>query len=266
MPRVAALAGALSAILFAAAAARADGTDACIQAAEKSQVERKAGHLGAARELLVSCSADACPALIRSDCARWLGEVEAATPTVVLRATDGAGEDVNDADVRVDGAPRPHALDGRAIPLDPGPHRLRVERRGLTIEREVVVREGERDRVIAVRLAPPVKPTARGVPRGAWILMGAGAAVMAAGAILWIDGLEDRSRLFTECAPNCTPQRIDDARNKLIAGDIVFGVGAAVGIGGIVWALAGSSRRAPASALAAGPLPGGGALGFTTSF
>ncbi len=267
MPRVAALAGAGFAILAATATARADGTDACIQAAEKSQTERHAGHLGAAHDLLVSCSADACPTVIRRDCARWLAEVETATPTVVLRATDAAGEDVRQADVTIDGAPRPNALEGRAIPLDPGPHKIRVEGRGVTIERDIVLREGERDRVIALRLAPPAMTSApRTVPRGAWITMGAGGALMIGGIALWIAGLEDRSGLYENCGKTCTKAQIANARNKLIAGDVVFGVGAIVAGTGIVWAIRGSSSRTPQSAFAAGPMPGGGALTFRASF
>ena len=202
-----------------------------------------------------------------ADCTRWLSEVETATPTVVLRATDAAGEDVRQADVTIDGAPRRNALEGRAIPLDPGPHKIRVEGRGVTIDRDIVLREGERDRVIALRLAPPAMTSApRTVPRGAWITMGAGGALMIGGIALWMAGLEDRSGLYENCGKTCTKARIANARNKLIAGDVVFGVGAIVAGTGIVWAIRGSSADPRKARSPPDPCPAAARSTFRASF
>ena len=46
---------------LSASAARADGVDACIAAAEASQVEQRALHLRAAHDKLLLCARDACP-------------------------------------------------------------------------------------------------------------------------------------------------------------------------------------------------------------
>jgi hypothetical protein len=270
MPRVAALSTLLAVSLAGLAAtrsARADEKDACIAAAEKSQIERRAGHLGASRELLVSCSADACPTVIRSDCARWLGEVEAATPTIVVRAIDAVGEDVRAGDVAIDGAPRPAALEGHAISLDPGSHNLRVSAHGLTVERDFVVREGERDRVVAVRLGAPIPPPRPPVPRGAFLLAGAGALSTTIGIGLWTVGLDERSRLAKACGKthSCSDKQIDLSRAKLVVGDVFFGSGI-IGIGSaLVWGLT-TTYGKPSATVSAEALPGGGALTFRSSF
>jgi hypothetical protein len=270
MPRVIALAALLAvagASLVVTTPARADDKDACISAAEKSQVERRAEHLGAARELLVSCSADACPTVIRSDCARWLTEVESATPTIVVRATDASGEEVGAGEVAIDGTPHQAALEGHAIALDPGAHKLRVAARGFRVERDFVVREGERDRVIAVQLGPPIAPVRPQVPRGAFILAGAGALSATAGIALWTIGLDERSRLVKDCGKmhNCSDSQIDLSRAKLVVGDVFFGSGVIAIGSALVWGLT-TAYGKPKATLSAEPLPGGGALNFRSSF
>src|SRR6185312_12809902 len=95
--------------------ARADEVDVCISAAEQSQVQRRDAHLRAARAQLVLCARDACPRAIQKDCKRWLGEVEAAMPTVVIHAVDPSGGDIVGARALVDGVRLDGALDGRAV-------------------------------------------------------------------------------------------------------------------------------------------------------
>src|ERR1700678_4573205 len=97
-------------------AAKADDTvRVCIAASTDGQTLRKQGRLLAAREEMIACARDACPPIVRSHCARWLSEVDAATPSVVVRAEDPAGADVMGARLFIDG--RPGKLDGQAVRL-----------------------------------------------------------------------------------------------------------------------------------------------------
>jgi hypothetical protein len=246
--------------------ARADETDACIAAAEHAQVERKAGRLREARDGFVVCARDACPALVRRDCARWLAEAEAATPSIVLRVTDAAGDVTSGARVTVDGRPSDEALEGRALDLDPGPHEVRVERAGAAaVVRSVVLREGERGRVVSVALDGGVAVRAASAPRSTsvtpWILGGSSVALLAAGGALWGVGLSSRSDLYATCgvARTCTQGQIDGSRGDLIAGDVLFGVGLLAGGGLVVWAL---TSRGPSSSHAARAVPHGVEIAF----
>jgi hypothetical protein len=82
---------AMLALSLAVSIARAAAADpppkaACAHAAEDGQRLRTEGKLREARESFTACAAERCPALVRSDCSGWLAEVEAAVPTVVIRA------------------------------------------------------------------------------------------------------------------------------------------------------------------------------------
>ena len=91
--------------------------------------------------------------------------------------------------------------------------------------------------------------------------MGAGGALMIGGIALWIAGLEDRSKLYDTCAKACTKAQIANARDKLIAGDVVFGVGAIVAGTGIrLGDFLGARRRDHEARSPPDPMPGGGAL------
>ena len=52
-----------------------------------------------------------------------------ATPTIIIDAKDEVGHDVGDVTVLVDDAMVAAEIDGKAIPLDPGPHTVRLQRR-----------------------------------------------------------------------------------------------------------------------------------------
>ena len=83
---------------------------------------------------------------MKGDCTVWLAEVEKGLPTVVVSARSDAGTDLTDIAVLVDGRPFMSMLDGRSIPIDPGPHTFRFVRAGsASIERQVVAVEGEKE-------------------------------------------------------------------------------------------------------------------------
>src|SRR5437868_3814423 len=92
----------------------------CVAAYEEGQRSRKEGKLSEARERLLVCAQDGCPAVVRRDCTQWVGESELSTPAVVLEAVGDGGRDLTEVRVSVDG--KPVAVDGKAVSLNSGPH------------------------------------------------------------------------------------------------------------------------------------------------
>jgi hypothetical protein len=129
---------------------------ACLVAAEQGQQLRNAGHLLEAREQFLACQVAACPAIVREDCIKWLGEIVDATPTVVISVRDATGADVFDAKILVDGAPLASDLLGRPFPLNPGKHTVVASRGELTKEIQVLVAQGSKQRSVEVVLSEPV--------------------------------------------------------------------------------------------------------------
>jgi hypothetical protein len=135
---------------------------ACLVAAQKGQRFRDTHKLVEAREQLRICAAAACPAVVQADCASWLADVERALPTVVLVAKSGAGVDLTDVKVSVDGLPLVSKLDGQAVALNAGPHTFHFEGAdGTASDTQAVVKEGEKSQPVGVVLvpAPPQTPT-----------------------------------------------------------------------------------------------------------
>jgi hypothetical protein len=132
--------------LLSTSVARADLT-ACIASSEQSLALRHAGKLHDARKELALCSAQACPEELRVECVKRMEALNAAMPSLVIGAKDGAGNDLLAASVTVDSVKVAGALDGRPIEVDPGEHVVRVEVTGLPAsERKLVIGEGEKTR------------------------------------------------------------------------------------------------------------------------
>ncbi|WP_437493872.1 hypothetical protein WME75_21395 [Sorangium sp. So ce1014] len=129
---------------------------ACAAAYERAQGLRRDGKLLAAREALIACSQPTCPAAAVADCGPWLAEVEKSLPTVVIAATDAHGRERLDVRVLVDGRLLAAALDGKALPVDPGPHTFRYQPAwGPAVEERVLIREGEKNRALTLPLGAP---------------------------------------------------------------------------------------------------------------
>jgi hypothetical protein len=173
-PRVrASLRGLSTFVLAAAVTSSASGSDekqACVRAVERAQVERLDGKLRAAREGFMICARAVCPDAIRVDCTRWVAEVDASLPTVVVDAVWADARDVAGLTVTLDGQPLPDAAAGRAVGLDPGPHTFRFEAPGAApVEVRSVIHEGEKNRILHVKFEPadPAGPTAVLAPASA---------------------------------------------------------------------------------------------------
>ncbi len=241
-----AVAAALVVATLAPGAARAKDTGAskrCIAAAESGQHLRASGKLIGAKKELGACTAVDCPTIIRRDCAKWVEELDEQIPTVVVRVVDGAGKEIVDGRVLVDGELLTEVLDGRAIPVDPGRHRLTWRGAGdARIEAEVVVREGERGRPVLLQAPPKPTPPPTSGPTDAsppvvsLALGGVGVAALGSSALFWGLGVSERSNLAATCAPAhaCSDSDVSRARSKLIVGDVLAGVGL-LAVGAAVW-------------------------------
>jgi hypothetical protein len=260
----------------------------CVHAAEAGQDLRDLGLLRAARAQFIACAAASCPALVRSDCAKWLMAVEAQTPSVIVMVRDRSGRDLTNVRVFVDGQLMARELDGRAIPLDPGAHTFRLERTGGGgAEQRLLLRAGEKNRrveaVLSVDGMDSTSPAARGAPGTSvppvsttlpravlsWLpraLVGVAVGCAGGSVYLGLSAKHDVDVLRARCAPNCSSSQVDAARRKEMAANALGAVSVlSAGTALYLW-LAGPSRDASGAAPIAAPLAEGGLVGVIASF
>jgi hypothetical protein len=248
---------ALSAVTTFASTAR--GEDACLQAYDSSQRFRKKGELLSARQELLVCAQESCPAPVAKECTQWLREVGAALPSVVFAARDSRGNDLTDVKVLDGERVVAERLDGRELTLDPGPHVFRFEFSGKrTLTRRVLIRQAEKNRLIEVvepplpaapppeEERPPTRSPAAGPPVLPIVLGAVG--VLALGSFVYF-GLEAKSDVddLDRCKPSCERSAVDSAYRKAVIADISLAVGVvSLGAGGWLWL---SHSRAPNSSV-----------------
>lgn len=221
-----------SSFLAAPRLARADDKAVCFSGYVDAQRDRKDGHLRKAASELTRCGSSLCPGAVRDDCVRWYAEVQAATPGLVVSFTDSDGKDRSDVTVTLDGERRASSLDGRALPVDPGAHRLVITTpRGEAYSTRVLVREGEHDRRVMVQAPPrfvPVAGSAPPVPPLAWALGGVGIAGLAAwggfglAALYAHPGLEST---LSACKPGCSSSDVRTVHTRFVIADVAGGLG-----------------------------------------
>lgn len=216
------------ALVSLAGPALAEDPQACIDAHAAGQEQRKQGALTAAKQLFAQCVAETCPALIRSDCAAFAAEVEAAMPSVVLGVTSGSGAPLPSARVSIDSAPESLPADGLRIALEPGAHTLRFELPdGRRRVETLVLREGEKGRTVQVRFQDPESAAGFRVPALTYVFGGLGVLAGASFAYFAIDGRGKESDLDA-CAPRCSTSEWQDEadamRTSYLAADVSLGV------------------------------------------
>jgi len=266
------------AIVLASRSSRADAT--CISAYEQTQTLRKDGRPLAAKAQAAVCARESCPALLTKDCTKWLTELEAVIPTVVLDPRTPAGGLRTDVRVKVDGVTVSEKLDLKPMPLEPGSHSFVFEAEGSApAERTILLRDGEKNRKLTVTLAPDPKAEARSVPLGVWIFGGASVVALATSAVFAIDGLGKKSDLDS-CKPRCSPSDIDAMSASFTLADVALGAGVMAGAAAVYLLLTRPSAEASASTATTGtgaaarlrpapyvaPLSGGGAFGVSARF
>ena len=283
LPHVLAIASAACVLAVCSSVTHADEKTDCMDAHAQSQELEHQSKLRASREKLLVCSRDVCPSMIRKECAEWLSKIDESMPSVVFDAHGPGGGEVFEVQVFYDGQPLVGELDGRAVPVDPGAHTFRYEFAGAPpVEEKVVIHQGEKNRKISIRFAPPkgsssasatTRPTAtatpsRKIPTATLILGGVGALALAGGVFFELKGLGKKSDLDDRgCKPNCPQSDVDAGKRDLLVGDLLVGVSVlSLGAAAYFWFAkpAESSTAAPITLM---PMRGGGAMaGWTKSF
>jgi hypothetical protein len=239
----------------------------CSSAHLDGQKAKAEGRLRSARELFLACGREGCPGMLRADCAEWLAQVERDLPTVVVAARDGEGRDLVEAELTIDSVLVSMRLDGKAVPLDPGTHQIKVERKGMPVAVvEVVARVGEKNRQIVVTLGEA--RASRRLPAATWVLGAMGAAALASFGVFGVLGEAQYRHLSSTCAPSCDTEDARAVRTKFAIADISLGVSLA-SLGGalVVWLAQGRAPAdRPAAALEVRAVPGGAFLSLGTSF
>jgi hypothetical protein len=244
----AALAAALVAIsiTFARPARAEDAKTACSRAYDETQAERTSGKLAAARQSAAICTDLACPDFIRKDCGKWLEQIESAQPSVVLHARRGGG-DITAVEVQLDGTKWLDRLEGRSMPIDPGQHVLRFSSDGLTLERSLLVVEGERNRVIEIDLPGAAPPIAKR-SNGPWIVGGIGLAALATGGVMTGILVHEKALNDAGCpGATCTAAGRSAGETGRTLGPITTTSFAVGGVGvatGAIWLWMANRRRA----------------------
>lgn len=239
---------------------------ACVAASESALALRKQGKLHEAIGQLAVCAGAACPDEVKADCTQRIEAVKGDMPTLILGAKDGAGNDVSNAKVTMDGAPLPGALDGQAIALDPGEHTFTFTLAGQpTVEKKLVLRQGERDRhenvvlgpaaVAAPPPPPPPPPSSWSTGKTLAIVSGAvGVVGVGLGVIFGAYASSSQSREKSDCSASlCTSyaQATEDyntAKKDATGSTIAFTAGGVLMATGVVlWFTAPKKRAAPAT-------------------
>ena len=234
----------------------------CITSHATGQREAKAGHLMLATQLFTKCGSDEyCPSQLRQECAELLESVKRTVPTVIFSVLDDKGHDISAAKVYSTDELIADGLDGRAIEVDPGKHRLRfLLPGGEVLNSDVLIREGEKNRLIQVRLggddsanserpakettgaprpqlvtapqptlaANPAAPAAHtGYPVCAFIAAGAAVVGLGVGTTFALLGKSKKSDIDA-CAPNCgndARPSYDALKRDYLIADIGFAAG-----------------------------------------
>jgi hypothetical protein len=258
---------------------RADEKAACTTAYEQTQKLKTAGQLKAAREQASQCTRTVCTAFIRDDCAKWLAEIEAAQPTVLLEVKDANGRDASAVSVTLDGNAWLSEIDGQTKLLDPGPHTLRFEMAGSPpIEQQIVVREHEKGRRVRVSFkAAGADSEAAGArpSNGPWILGGVGIAFAGVGVVLGVVTLNAKSHVDALCpgavCPNeAAKSEAEPSRSTVNTVGPISTVGMVSGgiaIGAaVVWLVARKPARPSATGFLPMLAPGSGGVALRGTF
>jgi hypothetical protein len=249
---------ALALVLARAREARAGAKQACSAAYDATQTLRDEGKLIDARKQALACSAPTCSAYVVKDCARWLAEIEASTPTVVFTAEDASGADTVAVRVSVDGRLVCDKLDGKAVPMDPGDHVVRFELSGADpIEQKLLIRQGQKDRSVATSFkkkdaAGTLSAHARAAPpltTGA-VVLGIGGVGILIGVGFGVAAIVKHGALAKACSSGVCPlseqSELATYRAWGVTSTVSFIEGAVVGMIGLGMLLA-APGQAPAA-------------------
>jgi hypothetical protein len=226
---------ALSVALLAALFVSAEPApmDECLKASEQGQLLRQQGKLFAARHQFDVCAQSTCPAVVQSECTRWLDELLTTMPTmVVVVRIDGV--DQRQVNVLLDGQMWLSELTGNPQEIEPGAHRITIEFGGERREQQVVVNVNEKNRLVVftLRVEEPqrsVQPPWPSRP-APWLAGGLTLGTVVGLGLFTGFGLAGRTALdgllADPCAATktCDPSRADAIRRDFTVADVALAV------------------------------------------
>jgi len=218
----------------------ADDRAACFESYERSQKLRQANDLLSARRELLRCQ-DKCIPRFANDCQSWRGEIEGVLASMVVEVKAADGKALAVETLLVDG--QRIEAPGEPVWLMPGDHVVLAHTAAGESEVKVTLRSQDHDRKVSVTIAAPATaPTATATepvreappadaepaPRSrvpSYALASGGAVALLGGGTLVLLGNLERSRLESDCSPNCTREDGDRVRTMWIAGAGLAGLG-----------------------------------------
>jgi hypothetical protein len=230
------------------AAAEPITTQQCVASHLASQSQKLEGKLVESQQSLETCANRSCPDIVQRDCVKWLEELLAQVPTVIFEATDAQGA-MRDVTVTHQGRVVASAMDGTAVETNPGTYEFVFETAdGRHRTARVLVRQGDRNRLVAVDFAEPetgddawlfrVPPQAR---------ITGGIAVVATGVAIGFgaSALVRQSHALQSCAPDCSEGVSRRIATRAAVADVATGVAVVSGVLTAVF-VAQASRERPA--------------------
>jgi hypothetical protein len=227
----------LFALAIASPAMAAPTKAECNATHTHAQELRRSGRLFDTRAELARCSDVGCPAIVRSDCAKLMEELENAIPTIVFEAKDRQGHDVADVSVTSDGRVIAEHLDGTALPMDLGRHELRFKYADVEIVRTFILREGEKARHERIDLfhdatqraeTPPPPPPlvevshSSSLATAGWVIGGVGVASLVLGSVAGFVALSAKNDANCDTNGFCDAGALSSARTAATVSTIGF--------------------------------------------
>lgn len=210
-----------------------------------------------------------------------------AQPKIAKLTIEVSPDEVAGLVVTVDERPISEAFVGAPKPTDPGSHRVTVSAPGYeTATQEIELGEGSRESLsFELTKAPGAASGAQttlqkseGAPEETksspnwlgWTAVGVGAALMAGGGVTGYLAMSKESDL--DCAddgtcPRSEADKLESARSNALISTILFGVGGAATVTGVVLLLTGGSKKAETGrGTYVEPVIGVGSLGLSGAF
>lgn len=235
----------------------------CSRALDQARHDAEAGRLRGARTAYGECAEKSCGGPVSAECRGAMQRMADSVPSIVPVVTGSPGAPRTEVRVSMDGELLAERLDGRSIEVDPGMHELTFTLgTGESHTEQVLILEGQRNRVISVELTPKAAPTSQvgaqlaadgpeplpaakpvaATPAEAeqpsssvlpYVIGGVGVAAVGTSFLLAHWGSDD-NRALDACAPNCSQESVDHVSRMYIAADITL-VAGVVAIGAATW-------------------------------
>lgn len=255
--------------LILPATARAVDKASCVDAHASAQKWMKEARLRESKEQLALCADSSCPALVRQDCERWLGEVDRQLQPVTIEARDASGKVLMTVRGPLEMQAKTGTKAGTETRADPGPNEAPVPAGRATGEPQepqeerdlrsaAGAAEGRTEAPTASGLLPPAEPPVlpppaappdgaqgasprddaarapagkprRSLPAAAWVTGFLTLASFGSAAVLGVTGALEARSLRETCAPNCQSSRVSAVRQDLVIADVSALAGVAFG-------------------------------------